>query len=927
MTAYSHAISSSSFAVGTEVLSIFCDAIPLTGSIPAGTYPNGVNVTALTSNGTKTPVDSAGSELRVKTIADVETVYATPADVPLTHDAINPDYDVYNLQSDVSTVGYEGTNFALSFSTNTSVDKNTRSLKQGEVYRIGLVYYDEYMQRTPAKWMCDIKIPRFTPSTAVFLDCEFTGNAAIFQAEGVVSFQLVIVKREPKDRSVSAPGFIVPGVEYEWSDTAEPATGYVHPYYTLKRMINFTDGGDIYEDYTIDYDFPDPADVVANAPPTKRDDVQFFYSSDTAFIAEELYTVTAIRILGTAIGGVPFVNGETKTTYFEDGGVDEQRIFADIEYQGYDVDTSKMPEHYMGINPNVDSAGYIPAFEAVMVHKFFSFEVWNDTTLGEEPVRSCISTILRALESNSKDTKVSNNIHVSGLVNKHDTAMANKFKTSYNAGFTDSVAITFTDPNWHVNPNSSGDYSMFKDKSVLGLTVRLPIIELLRNLVNQYGGATYEDKQRNSYLLNGNIIPITNGSVNTHTLGDVYIGPLIINRSDGQNTQQRGFWNLYEYVYIEGLEHNVDVYSRYDEMYNWGQGLDTSTLYGLYRLEDNHKLLGAYNQQNDLILGIAKPATFSVVETFNVSIVASKQKFPNEIIDSWTDFLINDVMDLDGIYGSITKIYNFTNEIFAFQSRGVSGITINPRIQIQADDGVGVELGTGTVLYSYKYLTTKSGTEQLWSVTDDGTAVFYYDDVAQSINVHTGEELSTVKKIRNLMKGITPGNTVRSVYDIDKQDVLFVFESTSIVYNKYIGEFTRIEDTHNYIHIFDNKVFSLVNDNLNEHYTGTDYNPMYITYMFAPMPTMDKVFHNIEYRKIGDNNFNYIKAEDTINRTGIINDPVISNKFNINRIHIPRIDNEIERFRDVNILLTLQCPQSADLMSVDDMVLMYNIKG
>lgn len=915
--------------------SVFIDASDLiTLTLEPTTHTTEVDVTGtvwLTVTGMRTPLSNIN--IGIKQDGGGLEIYSTPEEVwnnDPEHDAINFDYSIYKYQLDGVTLGYEGTNFKLSFSTTTNVNKDTRSLKQGEVYRVGVVYRDQYSRTSPAKWMNDIKTPYYTPGTAVFLACEFIGNVTAFNDAGATSFQLVIVKREARDRSVSSPGFIVPGAEYRWTNGDLPTTGYIHPYYTLKRMIDFTDGGDIYSDYTVDYDW-DAIAATAGAPPTKHDDIQFFYSSDTLFLINEMYPVTSVRILGTAYWNTPAaIDDETKITYFEDGGVESQRIFSDIEYQGYDVDTILMPDHYMAINPNNEGTAYIPVFETTMFHKFPSYEVWNEIS-NESNILSCISVILKEGESNSSNTKVSNSINVNGLVYEFNSSGSGRFITSYNAVFANSIAITFDSATWHVNPNGSGDYSMFKAKASLGTSIRLPLIELIRDIPNQYGGATYEDKQRNNYLLNGVIIEITGGGggENDNALGDVYIGPLIVNRSDGENTQKRGYWNLYEYVQIAALEHNVDIYSRNDEMYNWYQGLDTSTLYGLYRLEDNHKLLGAYNQQNELILGIAKPATFDTVENFEASIIASKQKFPNEVIDSWTDFLVNETMDLIGIHGSITKLYNFTNEIFSFQNRGISAITINPRIQLQADDGIGVELGTGTILYDYKYLTIKSGTRYMWSIIDDGNVIYYYDHISKSINIHTGEELSTAKKVRNLMQTTIPDDLiqVRAIFNIGKNDLIYVFDTFSLVFNKYIGEFIRVEDVHTYLHSFSNRVFSKVNTDILEHYAGTDYNAMHITYMFAPMPTMDKVFHNIKYRKKGTGNFNYISAEDTIGRTGIINSPDIFNKFNINRIHIPRIDNELERFRDVNILLTLQSPESENEFWIDDMVLMYNIKG
>jgi len=878
--------------------------------------------------------DNGTPEFGIKQAGGSEEKYVNPAalwvaDPDGVHDAINYDYDIYKYQSNGATPGAEGTNFKLGFNTTTTVDKDTRSLKQGEIYRIGVVYRDQYNRATPVKWMCDLKIPYYTPGTAVFIDCQFN-NASVFYTLGVRSFQLVIVKREPKDRSVSSPGFIVPGATFEWSDSSEPATGYTHPYYTLKRLFDFAttaNGGYLLNDYTPSYDYDTPAGYVV-AEPIKNDDIQFFYSSDTVFDIENMYPVSQAHILGTARTGIPFIAGETKISYFKDGGPDNTLVVSTgLQYQLYNSLVPDMPDFLM-YHSAVASPTSLFTFEVTMFHKYLQYEVMNPTDYLVNDKKSLTdSTPLKRLESDVGN-KVSNILTIKDALFRDS---GNERNTSIDMGFAGCMVLFFEHSDWHVSSGGGGDYSIFKPVGTITTTIHLPLIELLRTITNQYGGSTYEDKNRNNYLLNGPVVKTSNGGggvgVSNIELGDVYIGPLIVNRVDGLNTQKQAYWNNYEYVSIGNVEHNVDIYSRNDDMYEWYQGLDVSTLYGLFRLEDNHKLLGAYNQQNELILGISKPATFSTVENFEASIIASKQKFPNEVIDSWTDFLVNETIDLIGTYGSITKLYNFTNEIFSFQERAVSAITINPRIQIQADDGIGVELGTGTILYNYKYLTTKSGTSDMWSVTDDSISMYYYDDVSNSINIHTGEEFSTTKKIRNLMSGVINYGIVRSIYDIGKEDVLFSFGNKTIVYNKYIGGFTRTENEHEYLHAFNNKIYSIVSDNLYAHYIGTDYNLMNITYLLAPMPTMDKVFHNIEYRKVGDNNFNSIEAEDTIGRTGIAAPPTIYNKFNINRIHIPRVTGGMERFRDVNILLTLQSPQSADGLWVDDMVLMYNIKG
>jgi hypothetical protein len=97
--------------------------------------------------------------------------------------------------------------------------------------------------------------------------------------------------------------------------------------------------------------------------------------------------------------------------------------------------------------------------------------------------------------------------------------------------------------------------------------------------------------------------------------------------------------------------------------------------------------------------------------------------------------------------------------------------------------------------------------------------------------------------------------------------------------------------------------------------------------VFAPDFTMEKVFHNIEYRKTGKNTITYIRVDDNLERVGEQFNPDIYNKFDINRLYLPRINDSIERFRDISILVTLLCPENVESFFLHDMIIMYNIKG
>ncbi len=426
-------------------------------------------------------------------------------------------------------------------------------------------------------------------------------------------------------------------------------------------------------------------------------------------------------------------------------------------------------------------------------------------------------------------------------------------------------------------------------------------------------------------------------AANTYYIGDVTVGPLIINRMDGLDRRAPHNWNVYDYIEIAYLEHNVDVYSRYDKLYDWFEGTYPDFI-STYRLKDNRLLLPAYNQEDKLITALAKPITFDSVTEFGASIIASEVKFPNEVIDSWTEFLPNEVMNLQGMYGPINKLYNFKNEIISFQTTAVASIAIQPRVQIQTDDAIGVELGTGAILYDYTYLVTKSGTIAMRSITDDSHTLFYYDHLTNTINSLDGNEVTVAFKVDNLMTEHEPidKENVQGIYINDRREFLFTLEDKTLVYSSALGGFQRtdfgeVADTQI---LFKGKAHFFSPDTgdtspIVERYAEvSSLQNQQLTYIFAPDPTNDKVFHNLEFRYQGLFTINNVLAT-MINEGVDANDasPKIADKFGIGRYHLPRLDGTRERLRTTSIRVSLNFDAGEEDLKIHDMVIMYNIKG
>jgi hypothetical protein len=390
-------------------------------------------------------------------------------------------------------------------------------------------------------------------------------------------------------------------------------------------------------------------------------------------------------------------------------------------------------------------------------------------------------------------------------------------------------------------------------------------------LGNIYGGNTWEDKHRANYLEVGEYIPLTNTSDNIiNSPGDTYVNNfkfLRIVRKDSGIIEE-GIPQIEELVeYI--TETTVDLKNRADLSLNlWDDKFQ-------YSDADYHNYNRVYSQTPNLIRRTNTLYTFKKINSYDTNIIASKLKSSGELIDSWTDILQNEVITLDGKYGAINSLANFNDEIYAIQDRAFAFISVNPRVQIQGNDGLGVELGTGGVLSDYKYITTDSGTLNKWSTVASTQGLYFYDTLNRSFNIFRGNVigLSDSKALHTYFTNNTVlndlkldnhilGTGISSGYDYINNEVLMTFHQDSkpsftIAYNESQQMFTSFYDYTPSFYI-SRGLYYITTDPTNkklyrqfEGQYNTFYDvkyPSYVTLNVNPAADFDCVFDNINFK-------------------------------------------------------------------------------
>jgi hypothetical protein len=197
---------------------------------------------------------------------------------------------------------------------------------------------------------------------------------------------------------------------------------------------------------------------------------------------------------------------------------------------------------------------------------------------------------------------------------------------------------------------------------------------------------------------------------------------------------------------------------------------------------------------------------------FPNKILASKRKYLGEYIDSWTQFGVNEFIEVDSTLGEVTKLLAYKDSLHCFQPKGISKLAVNEKSTIQDDSGQSIVLGTGGVLPYATYITKTSGSSHKWSVIGTPEIIMYYDLYNNTISYVTDAN-GSISDVKGLFKLFSEFplfklNDVFSTYLPKYREIEFNFDftksnltntetdssSTTIVFNEKLKTFTQTYD-------------------------------------------------------------------------------------------------------------------------------------
>ena len=201
--------------------------------------------------------------------------------------------------------------------------------------------------------------------------------------------------------------------------------------------------------------------------------------------------------------------------------------------------------------------------------------------------------------------------------------------------------------------NMQDDYTYFTDVDNYNSQTQDTIVTVYRNESN------------NNYAGWGNnSSDVTINYYNNTNIGDTFVGEFKFTKLVKTETEiyKEESQQITEIVNVI-LETTVDVKNRNDlSITKWNNRFQP-------RYEEYQKYNKVYSQQSNLLLSKDTDYRFKKVNEFSNNIISTKVKVPGEVIDSWTDLQLNNVMSLDGKHGPINSLHKFKDELYAFQAR------------------------------------------------------------------------------------------------------------------------------------------------------------------------------------------------------------------------------------------------------------------
>lgn len=679
--------------------------------------------------------------------------------------------------------------------------------QRDEIYRFGIIFYNEKSIASPVHWIADIRMPHSTELPPFRMrDGILCGSILGIKflvdnlPDDVHAYEIVRCKRTDTDRTIvtqctgqliynyllnEAGGFAGTGSTLDTSKEYRPfafPTGNVDDIIFSARNTAIPD---IHTQHS-----PNHIRLVSPEISLLQEDIEKYINNNayldylykyyslidttnmTDYVAD-IYTVNAITKIMAGVGSVLQNDGKignsnrngsviTKTTESNRYGICLQ--YADVNYN----------EIYYNGN----------------IYKYNKIDTTRSSNL-------TTSTYTIEDYKYPKDIQYNQVTDLSSLkVNVGDIQYTNFAMSQFRDNDWQS-AMGAAGPCLIVKSNGSTDvfFDNAKDQLPIGLNDGdqygiTPVFNIKQQVSNLYGGDTYTSRSNSTYISIGQYHTKDERYIRVYG-GDIYLNVLdyphmmTFQGNDVldyiQYTRYIGMYIPFESRYNLSLLNGDMAYKTYNDL--GSDYLDTHlqldvTQKGNYHIQDRPYYLynDAYSAQSTAKTFVPKGLyTKDKVNSQN-RIIASQAKTANEINDNFTIFKVADYLDVDNSYGPITNLYVFDNKLFYWQKGAFGAAAVNERSLISDNNNGLLQLGTGGILSRYYYLSTTNGSNEYCdrSITNSDSVLYWIDTLRREICAYNGQvnQISKEKKVQSYMNTVDIEN-VEAFFDKKYNEIQF----------------------------------------------------------------------------------------------------------------------------------------------------------
>lgn len=172
--------------------------------------------------------------------------------------------------------------------------------------------------------------------------------------------------------------------------------------------------------------------------------------------------------------------------------------------------------------------------------------------------------------------------------------------------------------------------------------------------------------------------------------------------------------------------------------------------------------------------------------TYSQRICYSQMKTNGELLNNWNIFKPVDYIDVNPVYGELTDMFTVQDTLYFWQNKGFGKLSVNERSLVKDENSNLIQLGQGTVLQRFDYLSTKFGMrdQDMCKVNVDND-IYWFDyrnrciAAYKAVNAGNGRasmqviDFTEKTNVKTLMKNCDITNTPTIEYDPNNDELLF----------------------------------------------------------------------------------------------------------------------------------------------------------